>query len=137
MLERRDDVLALGAEDHLGRGVAGQERILALGLGLAARQRRAGDIHRRAQPLVEPLAAGLGPHHLPVGQCERAIERCRERLTGRHRRRTRVAHPIRAVIGLQLGTPKLRSAAKLPRASWIFWSVLSAASSSLARTPGG
>ena len=137
MLERRDDVLALGAEDHLGRGVAGQERVFALGLGLAARQRRAGDVHRRAEPLVEPLAARLGPHHLPVGERQRAVERRRQRLAGRHRRGARVAQPVRAVVGVQRGTPKLASAAKLPRASWIFWSVLSAASSSLARVSGG
>ena len=35
------------------------------------------------------------------------------------------------------GTPKLWSAAKLPSASWICWSVLSADSSSLARVSAG
>src|SRR6185437_1146812 len=37
---------------------------------------------------------------------------------------------------LRTGTPKLLRAAKLPSASWIFWSVFRAASSSPARTPG-
>ena len=101
VLERRDDVLALRAADHLCRGIAGQERIFALSLRLAARQRRASDVHGRAQPLVEPFAAGLGPHHLPVGPCQRAIERRRERLPGRHRGGARVAEPIGPVVGFQ------------------------------------
>ena len=137
VLEGRDDVLALGAADHLGRGVAGQERVLALGLRLAARQRRAVDVHGRAQPLVEPLAAGLGPDHLPVGRASErsnvAASACPDGIA--------VVPGLRSPSGpssaLSAGTPKLASAAKLPSASWIFWSVLRAASSSFARTSGG
>src|SRR5690348_4155112 len=108
VLERRDDVLALGAADHLGGGVAGQVRILTLGFRLPARQRRAVDVNGRAQPFAEPLAAGLGPDHLPVGRRERGVERRRERLPGWHRRGARVAEAVWAVVGLEDGGAEAR-----------------------------
>src|SRR4051812_38305214 len=75
--------------------------------GRRPRQRRARDVHRRAQPPVVALAARLGGDRLAVGARQATVERRRERLRRRERRRAVGADAARASCELSAGTPKL------------------------------
>ena len=116
VLERRDHVAALGAGDLLGHRLAREERVLAEVLGLAPRQRRARDVHRRPQPPVEALAARLGADRLAVGAGQAAVEGRRQRLRRRQRRRAVGADAARPVVGGQGGDAEARPATRSRRA---------------------
>ena len=105
MLKRRDDVLSLGTRAPPGPRWSrpGTGSPSASGLPAAC-----GRCPPPGRATVESLAAGLRPHHLPVGQRERAVERRRQRLAGRHGRSPRVAQPVRAVVGVQLRDAEAR-----------------------------
>ena len=97
VLERLHRVPGLHAAHLGGHRVAGQERVLAEVLGLAARERRAVDVHRRPGPQVEALAAQLGGDRAAIGAREPPAERRGERLRRRPRGRAVGAHAARPV----------------------------------------
>ena len=79
--------LRLQAFDPPHRGLAREERVLAVGLERAPAKRRAHDVHRRPPVAVEAAVLYLLPHYCAIAARGRRVEVRGERHGGRHRRR--------------------------------------------------
>ena len=85
MLDVCHHPLRLQAFDPPHRGLAREERVLAVGLERAPAQRRAHDVHRRSPVAVEAAVLYLPPHDGAIAACRRSVEVGGERRGGRHR----------------------------------------------------
>ena len=84
VLDRRGDALGLEAAHVGGADPAGQQRVLAEGLEVAAAVRRAVEVDHRRQHDVDPLAARLGGQQAAEPLDPRLVPGCRQQRRRRH-----------------------------------------------------